>query len=236
MAYCLVIGCRSSFSNEFKDEDSDLNDSIFVRIEPSKGIFYRNGTDKKGYKFGLTNVVVQTNKTQSINWIILKNKSHKCVVSIPEKWIVKRRDKTFLFVKPDVKTDDFFVWKRYAKSNSNLENFANHYYSVLSSDTVEVFSNPSISKQMLKNSKFAYRLSGVLSTNKHESVFYSLLTEDEHFFHELTIKISSLENTQLYKLIFDLMLESTFISDHAILKSDGYKFKSLTIDLNKNNQ
>lgn len=211
----LFFTCKNKKSS---DENLVL-ENRFQIIAPKEKMFSFQKIDKRGYKYGRTDLMLSTGEKYPVTWEIYQNPLERSTISLPSNWVVKPQDKVFLFAKPDKLKKDFFIWKKYPKEDMDIElsEFVQYWYESIASDTIEVLLNTNTKIYTFNTNHTGYYFNGLMETDTSKSEIHSFILEDEKNFHELSIKIFSKEKAKVYKLLYDIIIEYVYLNETRIV-------------------
>lgn len=200
------------------NQEKNLSDK-FVTIEPDKRVFNLFGKDKNGYRYGIQDVITKSGSISTINWIIYSNNLYGAVISVPEEWHYEHQKDLFGYFELDTIPDNFFLWKKYKKSEHDLtvDEFATYFYEVVTSDSIEICTEPIVKKYSHKSETVGFYVNCNMQKNSISNISHSFITHDEEYIHEFSLKHKDDTKSALNEILFFTMLDGIFFNDQKVI-------------------
>lgn len=211
----IIFGFFSCNNNSHEKTTTD----IFTTIKPEKRLLNFFGKDKNGFRYGEQDVITKSKKTHKINWLIYNLNSDGATISIPERWVYDHQNDVFAYFQLDTINSDFFIWKKYKKSeyDINLETFAKYFYDVIITDSIEVCKEPIVKKYSYENNIIGFYIKCNMSKNNAHNISHSFLTHDKKYLHEFSLKHTEGKDNDLNEILFHLTIDGVFYNKEKVI-------------------
>ena len=157
-------------------------------------------------------------------WNVIQSNDQQISFSLPEEWKAKDKDNTLFFCNID--TSGFFAILAHKKEDYgvDLETYVNLFNDTILNDTTEIFTVEN-SLQLIKSAREAFYYKLFSEEAEDDRIYYSLITENQSYIFDFSLKLENVRPNNLYDLIFNVIVHSFQINNSNLLESDGDSYE-----------